>query len=38
MDAMPRVVLPLLEHEGYGAAWEELVQWRVKLGRSRKDL
>lgn len=24
------------KHEGYGAAWEQLVQWRAKLGRSRK--
>jgi hypothetical protein len=24
------------KHEGYGAAWERLVQWRAKLARSRK--
>lgn len=24
------------KHEGYSAAWEQLVQWRAQLGRSRK--
>ena len=29
-------LMHLFKHEGYGAAWERLVQWRAQLARSRK--
>ena len=29
-------LMHVFKHEGYGAAWERLVQWRAKLTRSRK--
>lgn len=29
-------LMHVFKHEGYGAAWERLVQWRAKLARSRK--
>jgi hypothetical protein len=29
-------LMHIFKHQGYGAAWERLVQWRAKLARSRK--
>jgi hypothetical protein len=29
-------LMHVFKHEGYGAAWERLVQWRARLARSRK--
>jgi len=29
------LMLHLFKHEGYVAAWEQLVQWRAKLARTR---
>jgi hypothetical protein len=29
-------LMHLFKHQGYGAAWERLVQWRARLARSRK--
>ena len=29
-------LMHVFKHEGYGAAWERLIQWRAELARSRK--
>ena len=34
--AWAETLMHVFKHEGYGPAWEQLVQWRARLARSRK--